>query len=55
MPGSNLTPRYQSDLVYGDRAALMRRISSTSLVIKTLGPILTRDPGGGTVSGSGLN
>jgi hypothetical protein len=44
MPGMSLKAKYQSDLVYEDRAALMRLRSSGSLVINKLGPIRARDP-----------
>jgi hypothetical protein len=44
MPGMSLNAKYQSDLVYKDRAAFMRLRSSGSLVINILGPIRARAP-----------
>jgi hypothetical protein len=44
IPGASLNARYQSDLTYNDLAALMRRKSSTLVVINMFGPILTSDP-----------
>jgi len=42
--GSNRIPIYQSDRRYGERTANIRRITAGSLVTKSLGPILARDP-----------
>jgi hypothetical protein len=43
-PGGNLRPAYQSPLVYGDLAALIRWMSSGEDVTSVFGPMRATDP-----------